>query len=285
MSLDIKKVFKQKLSLKVLLISKISENEGVIVKKVVTENLEFIIKISEKNKKNLRREALALKKLEKLKEIPKLILEEENYIIQEFVEGTPMNNSKLDNKDKKKILKTLGAVIRKIHNIKLEGFGEITKSGIGEYGSFEEFILFERKENLRILKKRLDSKNYQRLLSYLEENKEYNKSQEKALLHTDYEEWNIIINNNEISGIIDFGDLCSGRKLYDLARPYINYCENDLFKYLLEGYGEVNLEELEYYVVITLLWLIPYLDLKSPESQKKIGILKQIIEKVKVCSI
>ena len=102
------------------------------------------------------------------------------------------------------------------------------------------------------------------------------------MLHADYEAWNIKVKDGKVSSILDFGDLSSGPPAYDLARPYISHLEDGLFEYLLKGYGDVDINEIKYFAVVTLLWLIPFrhysVEGKKLSIKKELNVLKSIIE-------
>ena len=87
------------------------------------------------------------------------------------------------------------------------------------------------------------------------------------------------INNNKVVGILDFGDLSAGPPAYDLARLFINHYEDEMFDYFLKGYGKINLEEVKYFVVISLLWLIPYCN-EISKDKKKIELGLKILKKI-----
>ena len=73
----------------------------------------------------------------------------------------------------------------------------------------------------------------------------------KQVIHNDANEWNVLVHDNEIAGIIDFGDLVHTYLINELAvaLPYACYEKEDPLKwaqYIIKGYHKiVPLQEIE----------------------------------------
>jgi len=66
----------------------------------------------------------------------------------------------------------------------------------------------------------------------------------KSLIHSDANEWNILVKNDEIAGIIDFGDMAYSPLINELATAmaYMCYDKDDLFAFalpLIKAYNKV----------------------------------------------
>jgi 4-aminobutyrate aminotransferase-like enzyme/Ser/Thr protein kinase RdoA (MazF antagonist) len=66
----------------------------------------------------------------------------------------------------------------------------------------------------------------------------------KSFIHSDANEWNILVKNDEIAGIIDFGDMAYSPLINELATAmaYMCYDKDDLFTYalpLIKAYNKV----------------------------------------------
>ena len=66
----------------------------------------------------------------------------------------------------------------------------------------------------------------------------------KSLIHSDANEWNILVKNDEIAGIIDFGDMAYSPLINELATAmaYMCYDKDDLFTFalpLIKAYNKV----------------------------------------------
>ena len=82
----------------------------------------------------------------------------------------------------------------------------------------------------------------------------------KSIIHGDVNEWNVLVNNNEINGIIDFGDLCYTPLINELAITIAYSClyVDDPVKWagiIVESYNKIlPLKEEE---LVLLYYLIP----------------------------
>lgn len=282
MEKEIREIFINELSEKVVKISDVSKGVDQIVKIVETENSIYIIKLPKKDiEELLLREFIACDKLKNLVPVPKVILKTNNYIIEEFIKGIDLNEANLNVGEKEKIFEELGFILKKIHSINMSGFGWIDIDGNGCFSTLKERVLLFREENLKYLKENFLCENeYLKLIKYLEKYDFYSNSKESVLLHFDFEDFNIKVHNGKVAGILDFGDLSAGPCAYDLARLFISHYEDGMFDYFLKGYGEIDLDEVKYYVVISLLWMIPYNDAIKKDEKRlelELKLLKNII--------
>lgn len=163
-----------------------------------------------------------------------------------------------------------GAELRKIHNIKVNGFWkmyEIGKFYIDINGnksneddaydtSLRNIIKYFREENI------YDSKDtdYIEQLLYQPRNHEIS----PVLLHGDYNPRHIL-GEEHINGIIDFGDFQGGSIYIDLVDFEMNSDERHFDKFL-KGYGEIDEKNFILTKVHTLLWDI----IESKDKERKI---------------
>jgi aminoglycoside phosphotransferase (APT) family kinase protein len=276
-----KKVFEKNIKKTIQKIEDKSKGCDQIVKIITTkDNKKYVVKIPNHPKYNYR-EKIACEKLKKLKIIPKIIYFNKKYIIQEYVEGKDIDEIKIPLTKIKKVYLDIGQILKQIHTVKINGFGKITEKGVSKYKNFEKWMYFEFiYKNLKYIEeeKILSKIQIEKLNKYLKENKPSLKSKDSVLLRFDYEESNIKIKNNKITGIIDFGDLSAGPKEFDLVRPYINYYGSKKYDYFIEGYGEINKKRLEYFVVLSLFWMIPYARSRNKKRyERHVKMLKEII--------
>lgn len=85
----------------------------------------------------------------------------------------------------------------------------------------------------------------------------------KSIIHGDVNEWNVLVKNNDVTGIIDFGDLCYTPLINELAITIAYAClyvENPLewTSTIIESYNKIlTLEEKElaalYYLIAARL--------------------------------
>ncbi len=205
------------------------------------------------NDKAIMSHAYAINKWSNLG-FPKLIIKKKCYLIETMIPGKDMSESKLTSKQKLKIMKKLGKIMKKMHETKTRRYGYLIKPGIGQVNSWNKYIL-------RLTRRRMKTLNddlVKRIEKYLKNNSfEFGKP---ALLHKDINPENIMTYNGELSGIIDAADAVSGDPLYDIAIVYDRFRKWDK-KYpdaLVKAYGPVNQKRLRYYFIINLIrriWL------------------------------
>ena len=259
---NILSIFQNKLSEKVISITDCSNGVEQTVKIVETAKKKYVIKYPLKgNESMIFNESFACRKLNGNIFVPKIIFEGNNYLIESFIGGQTLNKIK-HLKETKKIYISLGKMIRKIHNIQMQGFGELQINGKGKHLKFADHIQFFLKEEIPLLKKTklFNKKEIDSLLEYIKVNLNFINQNESVLLHCDLIDSNILVENSKISGIIDFGDAGCGLRSYDLAKIYIENDGNANFSNIMKGYGEniVNIKEIEYFSIFHLIYMIPY---------------------------
>lgn len=146
---EIKKIFKDELSLKATKVSKIVAGEVNKVYEVQTGSKSYVIRISTK-KDGFYIEDAVMRKCRKLGVpitdnlyIGKKKLSGKNYSvnIQNKVDGSTLERGSIDifkisKKELGSILFNAGEILRKINSIQVEGFGYLNKNCIGESKSF-----------------------------------------------------------------------------------------------------------------------------------------------------
>jgi len=275
---NIPKIFLKNLNETIVHIKDSTKGLDHEVKIIQTKNSKYVIKFPRKNPELIDREFIACSKLKGIIPVPNILFKNKKYIIETYIPGKNFSEVKLTLKERKKIYKELGTILRKIHSVHMKGYGFVKSNGKGMYPTLKKQVFHNRRKYLLRLKKIISEKEYKNVLKFLKENDHYANSKESVMLHYDYENWNIKIYKKRISGIIDFGDLFAGPKSYDLTRPFISHYFDGMFKYFLEGYGKIDLFEIKYYVVISLLWMIEYHKDKNNKKHLKEGlqILKDI---------
>ncbi len=252
-------------------IKKILENHKIKAKRIVNkskgfDNLVYLIysdtnccvRIPIKEKNKIIAQVWAFKKWHKIGlPVPKMYHSNQNYLIEELIPGKDFSESKLIKKQKEKIMFQMGKCTKKMHTVKTNGFGYLTKPGMGSKSSWKAFIEPDFFETLKENKK-------QKLLprEIIEKAHEiYNKNNyllnlnKPVLIHADLSEENIIIKNGQLSGIIDASDSISGDPYYDLAVVRSSFGER-LFKKFIEGYGNIDEIKLKFYLLYYSNWLV-----------------------------
>ena len=214
-----------------------------------TQKEKYILKESKNSPSKIQNEEFALNLLSKLNiPIPKLIFKNSEFLIESYIEGNLLSKDHSDN-----YFIELGYYISLIHSIKLEGFGEI-KNGKGEYNTEYEYLFswldLNKNSKYGILKKY----NFDEIFN---NNKILFNNKNSFFLHGDISYSNIIVNNNKINGIIDFGDSISGSIEYDLALFYIKIKNEFNWDSFIKGYNKnYNIKKFHIYVIAFGIWLI-----------------------------
>lgn len=281
MEKKIQKIFMDELGKEVIAIKDVSKGLDQIVKVVESRDLTYVIKIPKKHVAELlMREYIACKKLKGLVPVPKVIAKTNRYIIEEFIKGEDLDEVTLNLNEKRKIYEELGSILRKINSVPMKGYGFIGVNGKGTYSTLKERVLQDRNKNLSYLRRGVFSKeDFTRLTNYLDKNDFYPESKVSKMLHFDFEDFNIKVDNKKVAGILDFGDLSAGPPAYDLARVFISHYHDNMFEYFLKGYGKIDLDEVKYYSVISLLWMLPYHS-KYTKNNKIIKAELEVLRKI-----
>lgn len=139
-----------------------------------------------------------------------------------------------------------GQYLAKIHSIKTKKFGffnnQIAKKEhrlVGIHNHWSEHITAALTENLKFLIKNqiitILQKN--KLEKVFVRNKNLLKLKQGSLIHNDLADWNLLVNNNHISGIIDWDESHSGDPVMDFACFSLFFPENRL-QTLIQGYQQ-----------------------------------------------
>jgi aminoglycoside phosphotransferase (APT) family kinase protein len=255
---EIKNVFLKKLGYNVLSVRDSSKGVDQNVKIVTTDNGVFVLKIPHKENDKILKEYLATSECIKLKlPVPKVIYHDKNILIETYLEGKTLEEVKTNKEQFAKIYFKLGRFLRKIHSIKCDGFGSIMTNELrGKYSSQKKAI------NSYMVKELINLKNskYYSNNDFIKIKKYYahtlKNSNQSVLLHSDFEEGNILIKNNDVSAIIDFGDLSAGPPMQDFTRMYTNHYGTYKFDEFIRGYGTHDIKDMEFYTFCFLTWRI-----------------------------
>lgn len=279
---EIINIFKQKLNENISKIAYSYQGHEQTVKIVATEKNKYVLKIPQKRKGvMIYRENFVCTKLKNIK-IPKVILKTETYLIESFIEGQNLNELKIKKDKQAKIYQELGKNIKKIHQIKMTGLGTLQNNGRGQHNTPLEHIKAVLKTNLLPARKRkvFNKTLTKNIKTFLYNNINLFETNKSVLLHFDFTDGNILVKNNKLSGIIDFGDASCGPIEYDLAKLYIEKPQL-IFEQIIKGYGQkqIDLKKIKYFTVLHLLYMLPYFYRKNKTRyQKDIKLLKNIIK-------
>ena len=249
------KIFKEKLNENVVKMTDSSNGLEQIVKIVETKSKKYIFKKPQAGKEIMvYRENFVCSNLNQ-KFIPKIFFKGKNYLIESFLDGKKPERNKPE-----EFFFSLGKNLKKIHKIKMSGFGELQKNGKGEHKNPRDFLDSLIKQTFPRLKKikSFNKKLLKHLEKFIYENINFFDEKKSFLLHFDLTPDNILIKNNKLVGIIDFGDVNCGPVEYDFGKLYLEI-SNKMFKSVLEGYKEkLDMKKIKYFAILHLLYMMPY---------------------------
>lgn len=256
----IRKIFQTRLHQEDIQI--IAEEHGIhsTVKIVRSEHGKFVVKIPIWSVK-LFRELFAYEQLHAKIPMPKTLYASDQFLIQECVEGIPLQDAVLTEHETHEVYAELGSILKKMHSVTMPGGGFIEGDGKAAYPSFEKWIESWLETSLQTMEEKalFSDEEVKRLSHWFENMTDRGSYQRTNLLHGDFEAWNIFVTGTKIMGIIDYGDLFVGPPAFDFARPFLTNMGNERMRFLLEGYGEgVTMEEIIEAAGIEAIWNLPY---------------------------
>ncbi|MBS1579238.1 MAG: phosphotransferase [Bacteroidetes bacterium] len=241
-----------------------------------TTNKKYVIKHPQKNEM-IFREVFACNMLKNKIPVPEIIHSTNEYVIESYINGNDLNEITLTETEEEKIYTQLGEILAIIHSHKTEAYGAIMPNGKGKHSNLKNFSLYNEHTLNKLRKAYLSSGETKQLQIFFEKNEHYFNNTTSVLLHYDFIDSNIRINNNSVSGIIDFGDLAAGCSALDFAWIYIHHYNKKAFNYILKGYAkEVDINEIKFFAACNLVWFITYEKTKNVALQK-LNMLNNIV--------
>jgi aminoglycoside phosphotransferase (APT) family kinase protein len=235
-----------------------------------TRNQQFIVRISHKTHHRFEGERWALDAARQVGvPTPHVLLIEQaiydnstvTFCIEEKLPGIPLDILLKDglNSDLNKAIDQIGEVLGKLHSVKVDGFGYLQPDGKGEQASFAEIMLMpdERQDELYKAAKKwsISAKNIIAGLALLDKHRALYQFNPPVLVHGDLGQKHILVEGDQISGIIDMQD-CSGN------HPVIDFVIWDAYwsdvlptSRLMASYGNQSLFTGSYDVLFHLVLL------------------------------
>lgn len=202
--------------------------------------------------------------------------------------GVNLEDANLPLEQENAIYEKIGEILRKINEIKIEGFGPLRKvDGVfrGEYDTYEKYCewrkeTFDKAVGFLREKKLITPKEVEKLNKILKEISALNLEQ-SYLLHRHMRREHVFIDQGEISGIIDLARLAAGDPRYDIALSLLSQNER-LQKYFKKGYGElandpVVLKYLATTIPLKIMWRINRNEGRKESAEKLLTILRKIL--------
>ena len=167
--------------------------------------------------------------------------------VQNKLPGIPLNE--IEGKDenfKKKIIVQAGDILNKIHTIKVEKFGSLDDKGNGSFSIYREYMEDRAKNVPRLInlevKTDISGKDISQALEIIKNNDSwFDDVTQSILLHNDFSPKHLLVDEDKITGLIDFETVQGGDPLQEFARWNYYYGEEFPLEWLVEGYGESDL--------------------------------------------
>lgn len=237
--------------------SKLKVKEKVIlgevneVYDVTTEDeRQIIVRITRSNHPRFAAEKWALDQVREIKiPVPKVLLitsqQGLTFCVETKLSGFPLKDIRWQEQDRiKKLIIQAGAVLAKIHSIKPTGFGGLGENGQGKFSTWLDFIMEIEDEKEEVLKSAtkmdLPVEDIAKGFTVLEKNKSCFENVIPHLLHGDFSIKHILIENDIISGIIDFESCKSGDTMWDFAWWSYFFGKDIPIEWLKEGYSQIS---------------------------------------------
>lgn len=199
---------------------------------------------------------------------PKVLFRTSRYLVEEFIEGYGLDQVNYSEETLKKIYFQVGAFLKKMHSIRGKGSGFLSVAGNRFLKSRKAFQVLRFKKNIKRLEKGgyLTGADLSRAEDYFYNNScmlSSNNCINYVLIHNDLGDYHVLVKDDRLKGIIDFGDAIYDVAARDFGRMYIKHYGNYRFEALLDGYGPVDIKEIEFYAFLRMTMEIPtYSDLE-----------------------
>lgn len=246
---------------------------------------QFVAKATMMRKYSLLNERLVLNKLNNINfPCPKLLLpqhEPQSFLLLEYIIGVRASEKLTKKENVAEIFFNIGALTGKLHKIKVDHFGDLTKNIKVNWASHLQRNTTER---LNGAKKIISASLYNKAGKLLKSFDKLMLSEgalPPVLIHRDIYSDNFIVRKTNEMVLIDYGMAIGGRPFYDLAKFYIFdlYRFPDYVNDFLTGYAKhvalpANFAELiKLYLLRELLGCINFF-----HQQKKQNYLKLVIQ-------
>ncbi|MHA1435106.1 MAG: aminoglycoside phosphotransferase family protein [Candidatus Heimdallarchaeota archaeon] len=280
----IKEIILEKLSLKVKTISVNSRGWDQDVWIIETDKQKIVFKHPKNNNKvRNTREVIACKLLAKKDIIvPQILYVDDQILIETFLDGSLVEQIDFTKVPRYELYFKAGEVLKRIHSIKTTNFGMITdKTLVGEFSTQIEYLESSLGEELLNLEKTpfYTRRDVEQVMQYFGSNKSVVKNSPSVLLHGDFCNPNIIYTPECEIGVIDFGDLSAGNPMYDVTKIYLDHIGDGAFQACIDGYGEIQLEQVKLFALGWLTWFIPVL-WKRNDAHGRVKRLCRVFESI-----
>lgn len=167
------------------------------------------------------------------------------FCVETKLSDAPLKNIPWQEQDKiKAFVVQAGAILAKIHSVYPEGFGGLKNNGQGKFSSWLEYMMEIEGEKKEIFESAtkigLPTEDVELGFTLLKKGQQYFDNVTPHLLHGDFSTKHILVENDFISGIIDFESCKSGDPMWDFAWWSYFFGKDIPIEWLKEGYSQVH---------------------------------------------
>lgn len=227
----------------------------------LTNSTHIIVRISRDAEKHFEQEHWAIEECRKLDlPVPEVLLlkhlstddEPLDICVQKKLEGELLERGAIDAttlppEDLRSILHEAGEMLARIHSVPTAGWGYLNHKGEGTQPTFHtgwnKFIVEEQKYTQLAERTGFDTGLMHRIFTYLSSKGQIVPEMSPVLTHNDFHPKHLMIKDNHVVGIIDFGEVTGHISENDLAKW--KYWDDSVFpiEWVIEGYSKGKLGE------------------------------------------
>lgn len=175
--------------------------------------------------------------------------------------------------DTMKLTYETGKMMKKIHNLKVKGFGSFDneKAKLGRleclHSSLADFVNCSLKNNLATLVKykTITQQQSTKILSLFSKDNPLLNCKQSVLIHNDFVDWNLLTDGNTITGILDLDECAGGAAVCDIA-SWSGMSSLERVEEFLKGYFENEKLSKDFdkkLKLISFRWIISNMSLRN----------------------
>lgn len=198
--------------------------------------------------------------------IQQLTLADEQLVIciQKKIEGDTLerggiNVDEMDRERLRKIINQAGAILAKIHSIPTQGFDRINERGVGKFKTFKDMMLdreAERDEYAQLAKRiDLNPQVAERAMRVLAKHQDLYEGVKSCLNHGDFGPKHIMVDEDKITGILDWGEAQGNSPVYDITKWDYWFGDWIPTEWLKEGYTDKSIFDENFDLLTRLIHL------------------------------
>ena len=229
----------------------IAGEQSEVYEAALTNGKSVIIRITNTADQDFQGEAWALQQVQKfhVPVAPVLLLksiDQKTFCVQTKLPGEPLERGgsynfwEMDDKEIHPLVIQAGEILARIHLVHTMNYGTINGKGQGEYRDWHDFLDENKKERKAFFeladKEGFDKEVLEEVFHFLDKETPHFHAPQPVLNHDDFGPKHFMIQENHITGILDFGDATSHSYVNDFARWEYWFGAKAPHEWLIEGY-------------------------------------------------